>query len=684
MKFSVFPRSILVIALAAFTLNLSAAPVDRAALATALVQLPTVDYGDPRDPLDVLDRAVAAAHADDALAVELEAAFIAVVLNPRATLAAKDQACRSLRLVGTARSVPALATLLPHPQLSGLARYALEPMPYPEVDAALRSALPDLAPRQQIGVLTSLGERRDAGSVEAIVPLIRQRDEALAHAAVIALGRIGSAPAAQALLALHAEADGPRHLLAAQGCLEAAWSLTGDGRRPAAAGVFSNLFAAHPAGYLHEAAFEGLVAAQPRQATRRLLAALRGDNERLRHLAGRLVVERPATNELRRFLAELPDLPSAGQIVLLDALGRRGNPSSRDAVRGRLQDADAGVRLAAVRALGSVGGPADVLDLAELAGGGRDTASVAARDSLGTLPGTEVDAAIARAALDAGVTAAVRVELLQSLTARNAQAQAGTLVPLLADPDRAVGRTAATVLGNIGGTEEIPAVIRQLATAAEPRQEELLDALELICSRVGEAASAPMLAGIREARGPVRAALLRLLSSVGGEAALAALRAGVADPDAGVKDASVRALAEWREPAALPDLLAIVNQPSTPAQRVLAFRGYVRLVRESGLEPAAKLDALRRAMALARDTDQKRLVVAALGDASSVEALHYAASQLDVPELADEAGAAAVRIANSLGTAQRPAILPVLEAVIAKAQAKPVTDRARELQRKLR
>ena len=86
--------------------------------------------------------------------------------------AAKDFACRTLTVIGTAASVPALAALLADAELSHMARYALERIPAPEAAAALRDALPKLSGKLKIGVIGSLGVRRDEASVPALAALL--------------------------------------------------------------------------------------------------------------------------------------------------------------------------------------------------------------------------------------------------------------------------------------------------------------------------------------------------------------------------------------------------------------------------------------------------------------------------------------------------------------------------------
>ena len=70
--------------------------------------------------------------------------------------------------VATKEAVPTLAALLGDEKLSHMARYALEAIPDPSVDDALRDALGKLQGRPRLGVIGSLGVRRDAKAVDAL------------------------------------------------------------------------------------------------------------------------------------------------------------------------------------------------------------------------------------------------------------------------------------------------------------------------------------------------------------------------------------------------------------------------------------------------------------------------------------------------------------------------------------
>ena len=82
----------------------------------------------------------ATARAADDQGPSLEKKLIAI-LQSEAPKAEKAIACKQLAIHGTAQSVPALAPLLADPQLASWARIALEAIPGPEADAALRQAI---------------------------------------------------------------------------------------------------------------------------------------------------------------------------------------------------------------------------------------------------------------------------------------------------------------------------------------------------------------------------------------------------------------------------------------------------------------------------------------------------------------------------------------------------------------
>ena len=127
-----------------------------------------------------------------------EAELIAL-LKSDAPKADKALACKKLAVYGGESAVPALAPLLDDPELNSWARIALEVIPGPAADHALRQAAGRLEGRILIGVLNSIGVRRDAEAVDVLAKHLNGTDSDAAAAAAAALGRIGTPPAAALL-----------------------------------------------------------------------------------------------------------------------------------------------------------------------------------------------------------------------------------------------------------------------------------------------------------------------------------------------------------------------------------------------------------------------------------------------------------------------------------------------------
>jgi hypothetical protein len=167
-------------------------------LEQAFDALNSYDWGTDRAALNPIDEAIVATYGDEAARRELESK-LAAVLKTDVSRDAKDFVCRKLMVIGTAASVPALAELLPQSENSHMARYALERIMASEAAQALRDALPKLTGALKIGVISSLGVRRDASSIPALTALLADADAAVARAAACALGDIRTPEAAQAL-----------------------------------------------------------------------------------------------------------------------------------------------------------------------------------------------------------------------------------------------------------------------------------------------------------------------------------------------------------------------------------------------------------------------------------------------------------------------------------------------------
>jgi len=230
------------------------------ALDQAFEALKKYDWGSDRTPLAAIDEAVVATHNDATARLALEKR-LAAVLSTNVPYAAKDFVCRKLSLIGTAASVPALAPLLLDEKLSHMARYALERIPDDAAAEALRQALPKTSGLAKVGVINSLGARRDTESTPVLVKLAGDKDPQIAAAAATALGKIGTTEAADALKKLLDSAEGKLRLVAADAYLACAEQLLQAGKKADALAIYQSLSKADVPKHVRLAAVRGMLTA---------------------------------------------------------------------------------------------------------------------------------------------------------------------------------------------------------------------------------------------------------------------------------------------------------------------------------------------------------------------------------------------------------------------------------------
>jgi HEAT repeat protein len=164
------------------------------------------------------------------------------VLRSDAPEADKALACKHLSVVGTTEAVPELAKLLSNERLASWARIALEVIPGTQVDEALRKSTESLQARLLVGVINSIGVRRDAGAVDLLSKRLADQDGDVASAAAVALGRIGNPAAADPLRKALAAAPPLKVRSAiAEGCILCAERRLTDGNAAEAAKIYDEV-----------------------------------------------------------------------------------------------------------------------------------------------------------------------------------------------------------------------------------------------------------------------------------------------------------------------------------------------------------------------------------------------------------------------------------------------------------
>ena len=605
-----------------------------------------------------------------------ETALINVIKSDAGWLE-KQAACRSLRLKGTAASVPALAALLPDEKLSHMARYALESMPYPEAGQALRDALGKTQGSPKAGVIISIGVRRDPEAALLLVPLLKDSSADIARAAAGALGRIATPEAVQALMDSGKRAPEALRPALSEGLLAAGQRLTQEGKGESAAPIYQKLLASSWPMRVRMGAFHGLAYAKPNETAKRLIDALRGRELVFRDMASQIVAETSGADTTKLYTDALPKLAAGGKVALLRGLAGRGDITARPAVAQSLLSSDKGVKLAAVKALGVLGNAEDVAALTGLLASDDSEIAKAANASLTTLQGADINPAIA-AALPA-VPPGVRAQLLDLLLTRRADQAMPLAVNAINDSDATVRTAGLRVLTSLGGKEQVPGVLQVLAKTSDAGERSAAEkALGAMCSRAGEETLPLVLEAMNGAALESRIALLHVVARIGGPKALDTALAALNEANAQISDEAVRMISDWPTLDAVPHLLKLA-QGEDITRQVLGLRGYVRL---AGIEPSTEERArmLTTAMALTKRPDEKKLVLGAYGTLPTQQSLDALRPHLDDAAVQNEAALAIIAVATELAKNPNtnPQAIEALKAVAEKAAAPNIRERAQK------
>jgi len=628
-----------------------------AAEADPLRELRAYKPGQPQRVLRTVERIVARATGDAARRAEVAGALAAVLTDGKASLVAKRFACWQLGLVAGDEHVGVLAKLLGDAELGDAARRALAGIPAEAAGAALRRSLNGLKGPARVGVIHSLGERRDAAAVDVLGKLLGAPDRAVANAAAKALGKIGTPEAGRALGAANAAAS--RNVLV-DARLRCGEGLLADGKAADAETLYRGLYATQRDGVWCVAALTGLARAAGDKALPEVMKAAGSDDAQLRSAALRAARSMRGGRATKALAAALDDLPPEPEALLIGVLAERGDAQAAAAVTKRLEDKDEAVRVAALAAMATLGDSGVVGKLLAAAAGKYGAAQQAARASLGRMTAAGVDEALL-AASRRGSTA-VRVEAIGALKSRRPDGAEATLTALSADAEEAVAVVSLDALAATGTAACYPKVIDRIRADSLAVARAAEKAALAVGGRLATPAdrSGPVLAALKGAPVKAKPALFALLAAGGGREALAAVRAGVEEADATVASGAVRALANWPDASAAADLLRIARADGSRVHRTLALRGYLRLVRTVG-DAAARLrmlDAVRRIATTAAD---KRLLLSALGGVADAGALDVAVGMAADKAVHKEAVLAAVSVGKTLLGSDRAAVRSGME-----------------------
>jgi HEAT repeat protein len=588
---------------------------------------------------------------DDAAGrAECETKILAFLKAPGATPMAKMTAARYLRVIAADTAVPALQAMLADERLADMAIYVLGKMPGPAADKALVQALATTAGATKTAVIATLGERRSLAAVSALAPLLKT--PAFAAPAVTALGSIGGAEANQALSAALPTSSGELKPTVASAMMQCAEQALASKNADSALKLYDAVFAdaALPAS-IHRAAAVGRITAAGDGAPAALLAFLGGTDAWLQQVAAGKIREVFKPENIGQVCGLMPKLPDLAQVQVLAALS--GYPRERvlPTVLGAMKSQSLPVRLAAMKALETVGDESALTLLLETAARARGTEQAAARAALGLLKGP-VDVRLMDL-LSKSPSAEIEGEVLLAVADRRIYVAKPAVAARLSSTSDRTRVQALRALRAVGTPSDIPAVLDIIMKAEDgPERSEAEATISALAQKVvnSENRAGVLRMRMMTEKDPARRVrLLGVLPLIGDPGSLQVLRQALNDGNAEIHDAAVRALCAWPTPTARDDVFRLARDSRSETHRLLAIQALVRMITiDKNRDPSAAVADLRSAAAFSWRAEEQRLVLGALAQFPSREALELANGFLREPSVKTEAEAAIGEITRRL------------------------------------
>jgi len=620
-------------------------------------------YGDESNTADEADKLLQNTPVDQHGAIE--DTLIAVVSAKDATQDGKEFACRMLQQIGTEKCIPAVTGLLTDEVLSHNARLVLERMTSSRADEAMRSALDKAPDKAKIGIMGSLGEHHDAKAVKQVAKLADSADQAVAFAAIKALGRIGGDEAATILLKMKV-ADS----------LKAAWleAMVTCGKSvkgSAAVSLYEAVLASDKPSY-RTAAIHGMLSADEKKAVQLIVDIVKGDDQVMRRGVLHFVAFEKGDKLTKSMTAMMDGLTDEKKQELITVLGVRGDSGALACITECVSSTNTAVRDASIMSISKIGGSEAVKSLLAVAGNGGIEAIV-------KMPGDDVNKVLTDALADKKL----KIPAIKALAARNCYAAVPAILKLVQADDADIRKTAWSALGSLASEDQI-VTLAEAAFVIKDQQEMscAVAAVKSVCAYAKDKGKCfDVVAGyFDKANDAGKSAIMDLASVAGTAPALEMERKAMKSGSKELYGKAVRALAAWSNDSACPDLLELARNAQEEVDRILALRGYIRIAgaTEINLKAEKRMEMFKTADELAKRADEKKMIISGLKIVEKAEALNMLNKYLDNADVRNEAEQSGAELAFKLRKSS-PAEAKALAEKLLTSKDNGIVDKAKKI-----
>lgn len=580
-----------------------------------------------------------------------ETAKLIKVLNSNSGTYAKAMACRRLAAIGDQSAVPSLAKYLGSQQLATYARSALENIPDKAASAALQNALTKVKGDQLVGVINSIGKRKDSEATAELTKLMSDKNTKVAVAAAHALGSIGTKSAANTLQDNIGKGDAKVQQEVGFACLMCARSLAKKGDKKTALALADAVKNSKLPQNINLAARQLTIVLQGKAGLGLLADELKSEDLQ-QFRAGLQAAQNLGSISTPTLIAAYPNLSDERKALVIAVLGQSQDQSALPLILKAAGSDSKELKLQAIYALGELDNSLNaeaqtgtLKDLFGLVKQNNPEIKAAAQAAIAKLNSSQ-PAAKVKASINSKAQKLIESETLdhqlagiQLAGACRISAATPAMMKLANHTNPDVKQAAIKALGGTTSLKDLPQLIALTLKATNSPEEKAATsaALKAACARLSldETANA-LAAAIKNAATEQKQILLNQLAAIGGEVALKTVVEAARSNEDALQNTATGLLGKWVTIDVAPELLDLAKNLENRKYKIRSLRGYIRVARQLNMTPEQRLEVCRNTLANAERDDEKKLVFEVLRRYPNPLAVNYTISllkdkQLNVP-----------------------------------------------------
>jgi hypothetical protein len=578
---------------------------------------------------------VSAASSDKNELNEIEQTLIATLQDDSANFLSVQAACNTLGLMNSADAVPALTALLAKSTpLSDAARLGLQRITDPAAGKALVAALSSAPSGQRVGIIVSIGARRESNATTALADIVGTSNSHESKVAVRSLGQIGTIESLELLQSL--ERNDATVLRAINDC---AYEILKGGYHQVAAAAFQSVLNRKDASsVIRQCALLGYVESDPENGMEQIWEKIDDPDfsRAARFILGALPAERTIVENIA---AKFPELTTRARIEVLPILASKQHEAALPLVLELVQySSSMPVIEEATKALGSI--PCNEKAVKFLAVAGSDPDSLA-HMALVRTPGEKADKAIIFGIKNSdGELRATYIEVARK---RGLTAATDALIELALENYKRAQKDSLLALSDLGRARDFGSLLRIPETLSPSFLPIAADAVRNAGRYLKDDRQREFqyLQALRSYPPAAQAALLPGLTDIPSDITLRqTIRYGESLHQE-VRFGAYETLAQWPTADSLKPLLDLAEEPDLKEEQAIIMQAFAKAMKNApDTAIDLQLEQSQRALKIGLGLEEKRVLINVIRSLLDVRSLKLLEQLAQDPELERDANAA--------------------------------------------